>query len=303
MIDPKQILLYGGGGVGKTNMIATLAKHIYKTAQKKTRVITVDGGGVGPLSVGIELGVVEALQCDSWPFPFRYMDLLSRGYWPLDKTSPEPWKCLAPPEKQPDWDQVGAYCGEGLTAVGTVLMNYMRDRRAKGEQIGQMDGKNLGMFKDGEGTDQVSLGANTMTDYGIAQSYLHTYVKNFRQLWSKGMPLVVWTALELKATDDAKVPVYGPMLPGKAATAACIPWFTDVLHLDVLDPKKQSDGTVSGSRKVFLSNHYANNDPVPFLAKTSANRDGKMPAIIEPDFKIFFEEIAKANALAKKAWE
>lgn len=303
MIDPKQIALYASGGVGKTNMLATLAKHIWKTTQKKTRVITVDGGGVGPLSVGIELGAVEALQCDSWPFPFRYMDLLSRGFWPLNPKSAEPWKTLAPPEKQPDWGSVGAYAVEGMTAVGTVLMNTMRDRRANGEQIGAMDGKNLGNFSDGDDSGKVKLGSNTMTDYGTAQSYLHTYVKNFRQLWSKGMPLVVWTALELKATDDTKTLVYGPMLVGRAATATCIPWFTDVLHLDIIDPKKQADGTVLGSRKVFLSNHYANNDPVPFLAKTSANRDGKMPTIIEPDFKVFFEEIAKANTLAKKAWE
>jgi hypothetical protein len=305
MNESKQILLYGAGGVGKTNMLATLAKHLWKTQKKKTRVITVDGGGIGPLSVGIEMGAVEAIQCDSWQYPFRYFDLLSRGFWPSGPVGPDQWKTLQPTDKQKDWAEVGAICVEGITATGLVLMNYMRDRRANGEQIGAMDGKSLGMFKDGTVADGgvLNLGSNTMTDYGTSQSYLHTYVKNFRQLWAKGMPLVVWTALELKATDDSKTPVYGPMLPGKAATAACIPWFTDVLHLDVIDPKKQADGTMLGQRKVFLSNHYANTDPVPFLAKTSANRDGAMPNIIEPDFRIFFEQIDLANEKAKKGWE
>ena len=297
----KQILEYASGGVGKTNLLGTAAKHVFKTTGKKTRVVTADGGGAGPLEPGIRAGAIDLLDVTAWPYPFRTFDYISRGWWPKDLSSPTPWKELRDPDNQ-DWSQVRAYGVEGLTAFGLQLMNSMRDRQAKGEQIGAMDGQKLGLFGDGEGTDVLKLGSNTMTHYGIAQSYLYTFVKNFRQLWPRGVDLIVWTALELKATDEAKAPVYGPMLPGKAATATCIPWFTDVLHLDVIDPKKQPDGSVVGERKLFLNNHYANNDPIPFLAKNSAPRDGKMPTVISPDFEVFFSELEKANQRALESW-
>src|SRR3990172_2052644 len=43
--------------------------------------------------------------------------------------------------------------------------------------------------------------------------------------------LVYWTALENRGEEDGK-PIYGPKGPGQALTPMCIPWFTDVLHLE-----------------------------------------------------------------------
>lgn len=296
----KQLVVYGGPGIGKTNTVASLAKWLWKKQQKRTLVVTLDGGGAGPLQPGIDAGAIELVQ--GYPKnPFVSLTRLSQGYKPIMEEGSSDFKKWV----KVDWKKegFGALCMEGLTSWGDCILDWAREKHASGEQIGAMDGEKMGFFSDGEGGDKIKLGANTMAHYSIAQSYLRTFVDRHKALWDQGCPIIMWTALEMRSQDENKVPVYGPHLAGKAASGTCIRWFTDVLHLSVVDPKKQPDGSIRGDRRIFLENHFEPGDPVPFRAKSSAPSEGKMPSVISPDMGVFFEELERANGRALEGWK
>lgn len=300
----KQLAVYGAGGVGKTGQLYSLAKWLWVSHGLKTMVVTADGGDGGQggvLGPGIDMGAIKFYRSDVYPNPIHRMNQFVCGEAPLEPGNPQSkW---APVDFVKEG--IGALCIEGLTSWGQVILDWSRDEHAKGNQIGQMEGSKL-FFNDGD----FKMGINTPVHFGIGQSYLGTFVNKAKRLWEKGLPIIVWTALESKVelkgnasqAQDSRPTAYGPKLPGSAATAMCIPWFTDVLHLDVVDPKKQPDGTILGDRKLFLTQHYATNDPTPYLAKNSVCVDGKMPTVIPPNLGLFFEEMAKANERAKLGW-
>jgi hypothetical protein len=117
----------------------------------------------------------------------------------------------------------------------------------------------------------------------------------------------MWTALEIKADDEGK-PLFGPKGPGKALTSTCIPWFTDVLHLDAYPkmngntPVRNPDGTEALERKLFLAPHYPPDNKIfKFAAKSSAPTfGGGMPLSIEPDMRKFFPLLEEAFKKAKE---
>lgn len=298
----KQIALYGGGGVGKTSFIRTMARYFWERDKSKTLVLSFDPGGAAPLEAAVSSGAVTLVQVGPTPYALRALDLVSQGYVPVDPAKPVKFKKV-------DFQKEGyrALAVEGLSAWGKRIMDWARDKQANGEQVGQMDGAKIGMFKDGAEGDVKSYGVNTMSHYGVAQSYLGTFVQNMCGLWSEGVECILWTALELKGTDeDRTTPMYGPLLAGKAVTGPCIPWFTDVWHLDsVADPatvKGTGERMILGERKVYLTRHYAAGDPIPYLGKTSVDPDGKMPTTMLPDFAIFMKELEAANVRAAATW-
>lgn len=290
--------IYAQGGVGKSSLLESLAQHLHRTEGLRTIVFSADGGGVGPMEPAIESGALTFYQMDAFPNPFNWMNQIVSGNIPLDPNDPKTkWRPINFAE-----EKVGAICNEGLTSWGQILLDWARDEHAEGRQIGQMEGNKL-FFKDGE----MKLGANTPAHYGIGQSYLGTFVAKARRLWSRGLQNIVWTAIESKvelkkdqaASVEGKATAYGPKLPGTAATAQCIPWFTHVLHLDVVNPKKDpKTGAVEGERRLFLNQHYAEGDPTPYLAKVAVNPRGKLPLSIPADMSVFFKELAEANKRA-----
>jgi hypothetical protein len=162
---------------------------------------------------------------------------------------------------------------------------------------------------DSKGGLSVSDGGFTVAQpgqqhYGMAQSYIGQFVGNTRSLPTD---CTIWTALELRSDDDGK-PLYGPSLPGKKLTSQCIPWFTDVLHLDALAKRrgnqveKDSNGMEILERKLFLMPHFPPDNPMyKFAAKTSAPEAGEMPPVIEARMGTFFEELEKALERARKS--
>lgn len=292
--------LYAQGGVGKTTQIYKLAKYLWDKGEQKTIVFSADGGGLGTLKPGVDAGFIEFYQMDAMPSPFVWMDKVVGGNRPVDVFDPKTKWDPIDFEKE----KIGALCNEGLTSWGQILLDWARDEHAEGRQVGQMEGGKL-FFKDGD----MKLGANTPAHYGIGQSYLGTFVARSRRLWAKGLPNILWTALEQKAelkggsaaTFEAKSMAYGPKLPGQAATGQCIPWFTHVIHLDVVKPSKQADGSIKGERKLFLDQHYAENDPTPYLAKVNVNPEGKMPMVLGADLGLMLGEMERAEARALEA--
>lgn len=310
LVEPKQMVVYAGWGIGKTCMIYDLAKHLWNTRGLKTLVYTSDTGGAGPLAAGVAAGAIEIVYTDLYTKnQFNMMDLVVRGFKPPTKGAPlKDWKKV-------DFkaEGIGAICIEGLTSWGQGIMRWAADKHANGVQIGMMKTGEGMSFKDGEdekGAGGVKYGLNTQVHYGIAQEDLAKRVADAKKLWAE-VDLILWTALETKVElkkdssvqVDGKPMAYGPKMPGQAATAQCGSWFTDVLHLDVIDPKKQPDGTILGERRLFLGPHYGEGDPTPYFAKVSVSPDGKMPTSIKPTFEEYFKELDKANLKAMGEWK
>lgn len=326
-------LLYGAGASGKSTRLAEAAEWVWATQKKRTRVVNADGGGTrSAFQHLIDHGVAEVWDIDLWAETrsiFDLLDLATKGWWPTDLDTPgstllpsvvenlicpscggslgsrgsgfsTPKQCgtcsanlgagiLPSVSRKVNPPDLGLICYEGLTAFGELMLRRLRSVDSSGGNV----------IKDGE----FKVSSPGQQHYGMAQSYIAQFVSNSRQL---PVDLVIWTALELRADDDGK-PLYGPALPGKKLTSMCIPWFTDVLHLDAI-PKKDAKGLVKDSngmevveRKLFLMPHFPPDNPMyKFAAKTSAPMAGKMPVVLDADMKTFYIELEAALKRAKE---
>lgn len=187
-------------------------------------------------------------------------------------------------------EDVGIVVFEGMSAFGDLLLRRLRLRNPEGGRfIEDGDYKIAGLGKQ---------------HYGDAQNYIAQFQAFTRQIPAE---IVIWTALEIRSDEEGK-PIFGPKGPGKALTDACIPWFTDVLHLDLVvekDPgkpgsKKDENGMEILTRKLFLAEHFPPDFPTHrFKAKTSAGPT--MPKVIDCSMIKFFEEHAKAKEERRKS--
>lgn len=300
-----QACLYAGWGIGKTSLLGEHAKYLWTEKGLKTLVFSSDTGGDGPLEEGKAAGAIHCFYTDIYQnSQFVLMNKIVKGYRPPEQGAPlKDWKLI----KSFSEEGYGALWIEGLTSWGSAMLRWAATQQASGQAIGQMDKDSKLNFKDGDDV----IGLNNPVHYGIAQQELEKKVSEAKALWLRGLPFIGWTALEEKAelkgkantSFESKPFAYGPKMPGQAATAQCGSWFTDVLHLDVVNPKKQEDGTILGERRLFLQPHYAPGDPTPYFAKCSVSPDGKMPASIKPSMKTFVEELEKAHGKAAEGWQ
>src|SRR3990172_128194 len=329
----RNILLYGAGGSGKSTLAAQAAQFTWESAGKKTRVVNADGGGTeSAFQALIDLGRAEVWNVDTWDGSsiFAVLDLASKGWWPSDTQSPN--SPLLPPTK--DWRPCPT-CGKDSGASGLAMVTkcaacgvaygsgtLLPVRR---DPINGLEGTGLVVFEGLTAFGELLLrrlcsidptGGNAIPDiggfkiaspgmqhYGAAQRYIGQYVANSRQIPGA---MTLWTALELRADDDGK-PLYGPALPGKKLTALCIPWFTDVLHLDAIAKRdarggiEKREGQEILERKLYLAPHFPSDNPAyKFTAKTSAPAGGGMPTILDPDMSLFFRELEKAVTKVKE---
>lgn len=320
-------MIYGAGGMGKTTRTKEVAEYIWKTRGLKTRVVNADGGGTESAYLRlIDEGAAEIWHIDQWAEQATYstMALACKGWWPSDVSTPN--SPLLPPTAE--WKPCPT-CGKdsgakGLLAVpkciscgvaypnGTILKTQ-RDRINGMENVGlvvfegftrfgemlldsvkRTDPAGGNTITEGSGADAFKITSPGQAHYLMAQSHLGQFVASCRRI---PVPLVIWTALEIRADDDGK-PLYGPKGPGKALTSVCIPWFTDVLHLDGYPKKekgiivKDENGVEILDRRLFLSAHFPPDNPgFRFAAKTSVPG---MPLSIEPKMSTFFAEMEKA---------
>jgi hypothetical protein len=306
---------------------------MWKTFGKKGRVIGADGGGTtSALQILLDAGIAEYWPIDQWDGEsiFASLDKATKGWWPEDPATPNS-TLLAPTKDIKYCPKCGGDSGaSGLTSVpkcaacgftyptGTIL-------KTKREPINGFEDVGLVAFEgftsfgdlllrrlktiDPNGGLSISDGAFKISSpgqqhYGQAQSYLGQFVANNRTI---PVPVVMWTALELRGEEEGK-PLYGPKGPGRALTSMCIPWFTDVLHLDGVAKRsatgiavKDANGQEILERKLYLAPHFPSDAPTfRFAAKTSAPQGGEMPTVIEPNFETFIIEREKAYQKAKR---
>lgn len=327
------LLIYASGGSGKSTSAAQAAEWMYKNHGKKTRVVNADGGGTrSAFAALLDLGLAEVWDLDTWDDGslFQILDLATKGWWPQDVNMPN--SPLLPPYRE--WrpcpvckkdsgatgfgmvskcatcnkqfgagillpvervmingaDEVGLMVCEGLTAFGESMMRRLTAVNPEGGAT----------IKDGNFT----IATAGKQHYGQAQRYLGQFVANTRRA---PFEMVLWTALELRGHEDGQEggrPIYGPSLPGKKLTTQCIPWFTDVIHLDVLPvmdgaKPKLDNGVVQTARTYFLSKHFPPDNPAyAFDAKKSVTLDGAMPDVMPAHMGKYLDTLVAARQKA-----
>ena len=318
--------------MGKSTAAAKAAAYLFKTEGKKCRIVNADGGGTeSAFSPLISAGAAEICHIDQWDEKalFSNLDKATQGWWPADCNSPG--SEFLPPTK--DWKPC-PFCGGDTGAVGLAMVSackacgkafppgtflkQKRDLINGAEEVGVYVFEGISRFGelllqrlkkiDPSGGNSISeenfkISSPGQAHYLMAQSYMGQFVGNSRRI---PVPLTFWTALEMRSDDDGK-PIYGPKGPGKALTAAMIPWFTDVLHIDGFPKKvngitqKDKDGVEVLERRMYIAPHFPPDNPAyKFAAKTSVPFGGEMPPSMEPDMTLFFDTMKKAYKKAEE---
>ncbi len=225
-----------------------------------------------------------------------------QGFWP---DAANPGKLLDP--KVAGWEGVGGVVIEGLTSIGDWFMEYLADRGAKGENMGGL-GKAAAspeILTEGVGTpDEIKVGGNSQTHYNVVQNELHRLVKDS----SRFLPVrkLLWTSLEMKGVDkDTGMPVYGPMLVGKAKVASSPAWFGNYLSLDVCTDAGQKQGQHQMYCKPWMETvlgmkiSHPNGMRLPMVGGKAIGAE-KFTNPCEADLYRFYKTLDECHAEAKR---
>jgi hypothetical protein len=218
----RTILLYGRTRAGKSTQIGELAEHVFKTTGKKTRLYSMDRGGIDPILPYVEIGVIEpVLQGDS--SPWHFMNKASRGFI-RDKDG----KWVLDPEAN---KQIGFYAFESMTAAADALMTSLASMDAN---VG--GGSNISFTVKDESGESMKISGNNMSHYNVVQNRITEEVWQSQKL---DADYILWTASVSKDDDpNSTAKVLGPEVVGKKLTAEVPRWFQLCFRIDCLPASK-----------------------------------------------------------------
>lgn len=281
----KSFLIYSPTGVGKTTQLAEIAKWVYETTGKTTRVITSDMGGIGPIE---REGLIAAKIVSHFnaagdnPKLLANWRKLSRGWWPKVELEMVEQKdsdgCITGPaietkvnrlrEDKLALSKVGLYCIEGATSTSDQLMRHLVKQEVTAE-----DGKVQAIGPQGASgryeEDGEVLGGNSKGHFNIVQVEMHGLFSAFSAL--PDHVLVGWTAHEgLGLIKKSGESCYCPQLAGGAKNHMVPSWVGDCFHLDLTPEIRDGEGTVIQPKKVraFFVNHTDADGELQYLCKS-----------------------------------
>jgi hypothetical protein len=279
------ILLYGRTRAGKTTQIGELAEHVRVTTGKKTRVYTIDRGGVDSIMPYVDLGLIEVIsQDDTSPWIFlnkaaRGMIRDANGKWILDA------KANA---------EIGLYAYESMTAFADALMTDLASKAADNVNVGGGANINFTVASDGE---SLKISGNNMSHYNVVQMRITEEVWQSQKL---DADYILWTASVSKdddATSTSKV--LGPEVVGKKLTAEVPRWFSLSFRIDCtpaskIPPKPESHILYLGNSLDSTAGNAVS------LGNTRIPKDApELPSSIEPASLVkALDLIAKSKDLA-----
>lgn len=261
----KTFLIYGPTGSGKTSQIVPLAKWIYETTGKVTRVISSDMGGVSPIEREglISAKIVDVLNMagDDSKLLSKWRKL-SRGWWPKiveeeteDKdadgigkgtTSKKRFRRIL--EDKAALAKVGLICIEGATSTSEQLMRHLVKQEVTAE-----DGKVSAIGPQGASgryeEDGEVVGGNSKGHYNIVQIEMHGLFSAFSSLPDD--VLVGWSAAEgrglIKKSGES---CYCPQLAGEAKNALVPSWVGDCFHFHDIPEITDMQGNITQEKEV-----------------------------------------------------
>lgn len=214
VVDNNLLLLYGASGTGKTRECEAVARYVWDKWRKKTRYITVDGGGYQPLKPLIAAGMVQV--CDLSRAPDNIVSGLkglNLGIWPEDGQ----WK---QPKDQCDRDQIGCYIMESVSEYSAyVVQHFLKNNTAASESLVSYTNIPNEDHELAALMGQEKFGAISRSHYGMLATELGKFVRGFRSLSSVfDLKIQVLTTHDASnETEKAKIKqqVLGPGTEGQ----------------------------------------------------------------------------------------
>lgn len=264
------MVVYGPTGTRKTTQAGEFAKYIYEKTGKKTRLISMDGGGWGPIQPLINAGIIDAWRLVEERDPKVAIIFASRGGWP-DKLvnglrASSKITVPNPAGRVKALQDIGGYIVEGWSSIAKAII---RDTVGKGQKISE---DVVGLFTETTEYGSESFGAPAKSHYGFVQNIMGDMIRNF-----SGLPLerILYTSLEGKGEDNiSKQMVYGPEVAGKAMTASVPASVGDCLHFEDyvkdagVDPNNTKQKLVEVSVRVWYNSHPDSQTGVLWPAKS-----------------------------------
>lgn len=158
--------------------------------------------------------------------------------------------------RSPGFRLVGLFGYEGLSAWSSWVMDDMAARAGRDELGGERGA--IDKIVSGE----LVLGSNNRAHYGFAQNRAQAWVINSTKIPGAVMP-PIWTALELRASDEGGLPIYGPKIAGKARTDEVPSWFGNCLNAETT----KDDRGQEIHRLWLVTHRYQHEGNIPHLAK------------------------------------
>ena len=214
-------VIYGPTGSRKSTACKHFSHYIYEVTGKATLLLSMDGGGWGPMEPEIQAGLINAYRCGN-EVPLPVLRKISQGYWPTDTAEADIAKTNF---IKVDWTKYGGVIVEGLTSISQAIMRHLADKNIKtGEEATSPFTQRI--IVDGQITTEQFAG-NSRGHYGFVQNAIYSLVMNFASL---PCHYVLFTALESRTEEDDRSTVYGPQIAGKKATNNAPSWVGDCIH-------------------------------------------------------------------------
>jgi hypothetical protein len=286
-IKPKADLIYGASKTRKTSNIGLVALYIYERYHKRTRLVTLDGGGYDPIISLVNEGIVVPWFPIARPkFTISTIDLACQGWWPKDPDDPA--SPLVPPSPAV-WEEFGFWAIEGLTSGGDAFLRQLKADKAHLSQDPSYTYAEQAVDVEVNGKMEkrsISYSGGNMSYYGSVQDQLYDFVIKSHQLPCEK---VLWTALEGKGEEEgSRAPTYGPSIAGKKSIGKAPQWFGNCVHIEQLVERvpnattKQID--VVERPVMYLRTHADPLTNIPFPCGTRAPFQfaSELPAYLDP---------------------
>lgn len=227
------MVLYGPTGSRKTSQIGEFAKYIYEKTGKKTRLVTMDGGGFGTIQDYVNAGIIDVWRLVEEERPLAQLVMASRGFWPNGLKN----GLRNSKDGKKDLSDIGAYAVEGWYSIANAMLRKLvSDGRKVNEDV-------VSRFTEtSDFGEEITFGAPSRGHYGFVQNQLLDLIRNFSAL---SVERILYTSLEGKGEDKiTKSLTYGPATAGGAITAAIPQYVGDCLHFEdfQVDKGKDKDG-------------------------------------------------------------
>jgi hypothetical protein len=261
-------LVYGDTGSGKTTLIGTFAKWVWRKFHVVTRLYTYDPGGYSDdILALVKLGIIEVWRVYTRDpqglrgLPSETIQRAAQGWWPAEIDPATGESPLGIRLEEPPADLRFAMAQDGLTSMCDWSMDDMGQRAAFGTLGGE--GSNLKTIESGD----LKMGVGNRASVGFVQNKVRNWVLNSLAVRNL-VTAPLFTALELKVLDsDRGLPLYGPKIAGQAKTTDVPAWFGATLGSCL-----EKDEKGNPEWRLHLRDYtYPPTDPTPHKCKIRAS--------------------------------
>lgn len=299
--DRRADLLWGGSKTGKGINAWMAAYWMAKRHGKKFLYLTAEPGSTNTsINAAIRAGLGDQFSLVGAKHLLAVLSaILEGGKWPLYRKRND-GAIIRDFESRDafiDPSEYGLMIVDSLTSTGDEMIRWLADPDNKAT-LPMTPGKEKFWIED----QGVKIGGSGMTHVGFATKMLHQFV-----VASANLPLmkILWISREQRASRGEKKdkdgnilvagePMYGPDIPGTAATPRVTSWFGGAYHTDAVpigegtsDARQDATPMMANVMKVptleyrlYLRKHP---DPRTGFMYDAGNR---MPAVLNANHKI-----------------